>query len=595
MTKNILHIALGVLLAGPLVAQQKRTGNEDTLKTTIRTVFDYKPTIADARKLSEAPFTIDTVLPKPEPNYMYGSNRMETEFKPDSIQAAKMKGEPLDPLYRAYTRIGAGNGINYLGDLYVNTVRSRNGSMGIEAHGIGTQGALKDLPPAPYNRWNGEVNGKRFFKKHALEGAVFYDRERLQNYGYSYDDPASAQYYLDYQGNEGVFKQAYQRVGAEGNLKSFYTDSTKLNHIVALRYENWMDLHGANNENNIAANGEVSRFFGSHQVKVQALVDMNLVNYVDSFNYAPFGAVEQSPSNHIIGLKPVMTSQWKKFRVEYGFNVQAQIASAGTTPRIYPHLYAKYNLLKDVLIPYAGVTGGLQRNNLSNLTESNPFLLTRNTMLRNTDEVLNIYGGFRGAISREITYNLQASRYLQRNAPMFINYNASQFNLGTSRFGENYFLVNYDTINVFEISGELMYRVGDKIQVVGTGIYRSYQTEVEFEAWQRPAIEAGLTGFYQIQNKIIIKAQAHILGPQWTKSYESTSEKFFGNDGKDVYGNKLAPVIDLNAGLEYRYTERLSGFINVNNFIAQRYQRWNQYPVQRINVIGGITYSFWKE
>tara|TARA_B110000046_G_scaffold37634_1_gene41063 strand:- start:387 stop:2192 length:1806 start_codon:yes stop_codon:yes gene_type:complete len=582
-------------------------GQEDDkytqLSTTVIKVNNYRPTISDAKKMAEIPSTVDTVLPKPSPAYLYGNDPVQTEFAPDSIQAATMKGEPLDPLYRAYVRGGAGNGINYLADAYVNALRSRDGSLGFELHGRGAQGLFTELPPAPYNRWNGEVTGKRFFKKHSLDFFAGYDRERLQYYGYDLSENLSNIIYNELTNqNEGddaairnQFKQYYQKITAGAELKSFYTDSNKLNHVVALEYYNWSDRNVANMENNVLVDGSISRYLEAHQLGANLMADMNFVNYVGAFNHASNGLIEASQSNLIFGLKPTMVSRWKKLRLDYGANIQAEVAPIAITLRIYPHAYAKYNLVKDVIIPYAGLGGGLKRNSLNSISEENPFVWSSRTVLKNTDEAIRIYGGFRGSISQRITYNLQAARFVERNAPVFVNYNASQYNQGITRFGENYFIVNYDTLDVFDLSGELTYRIDERLQVVGYGSYSMFETSQEFEAWQRPSVRAGVTGFYQIQNKIIAKAQVHFLGPQWSKSYESNSDELFGNDGRDVYGNKLSPIFDLNLGLEYRYTERLSGFVNVNNLIAQRYQRWNQYPSQRINVVGGVTYSFWKD
>ena len=601
MNKQILYTIIFALIVQVGFGQDEVIDKQ--LSTTVIKVNSYRPTISDAKKLAESPNTVDTVLPKPTPSYIYGNDPVQTDFAPDSIQAATMKGESLDPLYRAYVKGGAGNGINYLADAYVNALRSRDGALGFELHGRGAQGLFTDLPPAPYNRWNGEVNGKRFFKKHSLDFYGGYDRERLQYYGYDLSESQSSIIYNELTNqNEGddaairsEFKQYYQKISAGAKLKSFYTDSNKLNYVVGLDYYNWSDRNAANMENNVLLDGSISRYFGAHQLRANVMTDMNFVNYVSTFDYESDGNIAANQNNFIIGLKPTMVSRWKKLRIEYGANIQADVAADISTIHIYPIAYAKYNLVKDVIIPFAGLGGGLRRNSLNSISEENPFVWTSMTVLKNTDEAIRLYGGFRGSISERITYNVQAARFVERNAPVFVNYNASQYNLGVTRFGENYFVVNYDTLDVFELSGELTYRIDERLQVVGYGSYSMFETSQEFEAWQRPVIKAGFTGFYQIQNKIIAKAQVNFLGPQWVKSYEPGSGELFGNDGQNVYGDKLNPIVDLNLGVEYRYTERLSGFLIVNNLIAQRYQRWNQYPSQRINVVGGVTYSFWKE
>ncbi|MBT6978941.1 MAG: hypothetical protein HN951_03820 [Flavobacteriales bacterium] len=152
------------------------------------------------------------------------------------------------------------------------------------------------------------------------------------------------------------------------------------------------------------------------------------------------------------------------------------------------------------------------------------------------------------------------------------------------------------------MEGELTYRIDEKLHTVARGVYRSFKTTDEFEAWHRPSLEVSATAFYQIKNKLIFRGELHVTGPRLAKSYRSTDStstpEFSGYDAvedMDVYAVKLSPIVDFNLGVEYRYTERLSGFISLNNVLIQRYQRWKQYPVQRFNVLAGITYSFWRD
>jgi hypothetical protein len=600
---KVYYIAVLALftLPGLLRAQTARSGDEDTLKTRIVTVFDYKPTISDAKKRSEVPMVVDTTLPKPEPIYGFERYQLSTTYLPDTIKAAKMKGEPLDPLYRSYVKGGLGNGINYLLDAHVNALRSRDAALGVNVNGKGTQGVLNEVPPAPYNRWNTSIYGKRFLKKHELTGRIGFDRERIQYYGYSYSDTNVAPSFLEYQGSEDVFRQVYTSLQADAGLKSFYNDSAKVNHVIDLHYDWFGDRNQANTEHNIVLDAEASRFFGPHLGSIGLQVDHNQVSFVQPQQDSVSGS--DAYANTIIGLNPKLTSQAAKWRLELGILAQLSLTDGSSELKLYPDVYAKYNLVKEVLIPYAGVTGGLQRNNLRSLTEENPFVWASLLDLQNTDRQYHAFGGFRGAISNSFTYNLYAGQYQERNAPLFVNYNATDLNPGESVFGQNYFLVEYDTLTTFEVGGELTYRINEKLHVVGAGVFRSFTTRSEAFAWQRPNFEVNASGFYQLQHKLIFKAQLHLLGPQRAKGYkayvqddpEAVDVEFINGAPVSVVATELKPIIDASIGAEYRYTERLSGFINLNNVLVQRYQRWNQYPVQRFNVMAGLTYLFWKE
>jgi outer membrane receptor protein involved in Fe transport len=55
---------------------------------------------------------------------------------------------------------------------------------------------------------------------------------------------------------------------------------------------------------------------------------------------------------------------------------------------------------------------------------------------------------------------------------------------------------------------------------------------------------------------------------------------------------KLKGYVDLNLGAEYRYNKRLGMFLDINNIAATRYFRYVNYPVYRLNVLAGVSYSF---
>jgi outer membrane receptor protein involved in Fe transport len=49
---------------------------------------------------------------------------------------------------------------------------------------------------------------------------------------------------------------------------------------------------------------------------------------------------------------------------------------------------------------------------------------------------------------------------------------------------------------------------------------------------------------------------------------------------------------DLNLGVEYRYSKNVSAFINFNNILNNKYERWYRYPVYGFNMLGGLTLTF---
>jgi len=55
---------------------------------------------------------------------------VETPFEAATIKAVKIKDESLNKLYRSLLKLGIGNYSTYNGELYINSLRSKKGSLG---------------------------------------------------------------------------------------------------------------------------------------------------------------------------------------------------------------------------------------------------------------------------------------------------------------------------------------------------------------------------------------------------------------------------------------------------------------------------------
>jgi len=150
--------------------------------------------------------------------------------------------------------------------------------------------------------------------------------------------------------------------------------------------------------------------------------------------------------------------------------------------------------------------------------------------------------------------------------------------------------VNYDNLKEFRIRGELVYRLGDKLKINALGEYFSFDTENEDQAWLRPEVKITTGARYDLQEKLIIKAEIFYWGEQYASNVS------FVQNGvtlePQTMASKLDPIIDINIGFEYRYTKRLSAFVDFNNIAGINYQRYQNYLTQGFNVWGGLTYAF---
>jgi len=72
---------------------------------------------------------------------------------------------------------------------------------------------------------------------------------------------------------------------------------------------------------------------------------------------------------------------------------------------VYPNAEFKYAMFNNIFIPYIGLRGGLKQTTLQGLTQVNPFIQT-NVALRNEHNPYDIYGGFKGSLSKTLSFNV---------------------------------------------------------------------------------------------------------------------------------------------------------------------------------------------
>ena len=153
----------------------------------------------------------------------------------------------------------------------------------------------------------------------------------------------------------------------------------------------------------------------------------------------------------------------------------------------------------------------------------------------------------------------------------------------------NQFQVVYDTMNVAFIEGSIAYQLNEKLKIDALGLLNSYTLNNNSYAWNLPQLQVVLRGAYNLFDKFLLNLdldlehgrKALVFGPGEGVTLENNQ-----------YIKTLNFIVDANFGVEYRYSKRVSAFIQFNNFASQRYQRWYNAPVQSFQAMGGVTFRF---
>lgn len=570
-------ILLGLLVIGALAAHAQQGG-----EYVIQGIFN--PTIADAQKKDLRPEPIDTILPERPVKFDVLPVKAAIPSKVDSLAAVRLDvKQSQQKLYKGFVKAGFGLYLTPLGELYYDQARSRDNAWGIHLKHLSSAGGLSDVGPSRYSYNNVDAYYNHFLRNHEVSGRLMYDRRRVSYYGYEATDSVAS--LIDNTAHEqDDLKQLYNDIGFAARVRSLYKDSTLIAHDVGLEVHAYSNLSGSR-ETNVRLTADLSKAEQGDRLGLGILIDNNA--YRGELRNGLFGEVRSASlgdlrtNGTLIGLTPSITREGDKYMVRIGAGVYID-AQGKTSFHFYPRAYASYSLFEDILVPYIGITGERRRNSFRSLTRENPWLIAR-PALENSSLLYDVYGGLRGSVSSRVGFDVRASISAIENRPLFLS-------APNAPFGDQMAVV-YDKVKQFNLSGELSYRMDDAVRFHGRIDITNYDTDDEPEAWNLPPYQLALGATYSMQGKLIAKLEAQFLGQRkagyYTDRADATLDPPVSPVTKDLNG-----FLDLYLGLEYRYTKRLSVFLDMSNLSASKYERWYRHPVQRGLLLGGATYSF---
>lgn len=537
----------------------------------------YNPTLADVHKIDLRPVAYDTILPEKNITYEMLSVKGDVPAHVDSIEAARLNIQlAQEKLYKGFVKAGFGLYTTPLVEVFYDQTRSKKNGYGLHYKHISSNGGVGDRGPSDYSFNNLDAYYNAYLRHHAVEGRLIYDRRRVSYYGYNSTDSLENLHILSPAPPEDATKQVYNDIGFAMRVKSLFKDSAKLAHDVGLEVHNYTNL-SKSRELNVKLDGRFSMEQGAETYGGELLIDNN--SYRGERDSLP----ELRQSGTMVGISPFVSTTNDKYLVRVGAGIYVD-AMGKTTFHFYPQAYAQYRLFDDILVPYAGVDGHRMRNSFRSLTRENPFLQGAPS-LENSSLLYDVYGGLRGSLSRDVGFDVRISRSRIKDRPLFLGVENDHKGV---RYGDRFIPV-YDRVDQLDIGGELRYSHDEHINVHGGLHLFSYDTKEQAEAWNLPTYTINLGAVYDFQDKLLLKVEAQFLG---RREMPLTVPAGWNDLSPAPTATNAIGYVDLYLGLEYRYTKRLSVFLDVSNLSASKYERWYNYPVQRTLVLGGATFAF---
>ncbi len=579
-----LLIAFAVA-AGSLVAQEDNNTLEEQ---TVVIYNEYSPVLKDASRIQSLPVIADTVKVEPKFEYSVTPTMYRTSFTPSKIPAATVKGEALKPLNTGLVKVGYGNYISPFAELYVNSKRQKNYSIGIAAQHHSSFGKIKNYLNqkiySGYDDSNIEAFGKKIFTKSVLSGKVYFSSNGICYYGYDpkvYGNTDTINWetfdYVDTR--DEVEKQRFNRVGANMTFESQQTGRKHWNYKFDAGYQYFFTkTKDWQHKVDLTANVGRSVKNISYGIDLNYLFNANkIVLHGNNENQIPEVA---NNKDMLVNAKPYFRFENEKWNIKAGAKL---IYSDGdNTFYIYPDVYAQLNV-SNTLLPYISYGGHLESNNLEFISTVNPFVNSYPAYF-NTSYQHEVDLGLKAILSKKIYLHVNANYSHINNMVFFVN--------DTTIPLHNKFKMEYMDVDRVGAYAELSMReLAPGLDIMLKAHYYYYLKLADVSThnaiddarpWQMPDLDVSLRAAYRLTNKISFGVEGYFLNRCYAKEYVEGVQ----------YAKKMKAVVDVNLFGEYKFDDNFSVFLYLNNIACQRYYIWNNYRAQGFNALVGLTYIF---
>lgn len=523
------------------------TGAQAQRDTTqiINVRSSFKPVLRNAVKQSfyATPPATDTTLPKL--SYTVPSRAMFLAYEPVPLKPLALQVNNIPGWENSnFIKAGFGN----LATPYVSAGFSfgdgHSTSLGIYGDYIGSKGNIKNQE---YSRIGLALQGsKTTAKNFEFKGKAGYNQDEYFLYGYDHN-------LFSYTKDD--VRQKFQTITINAGVRNTMPTEFGLNYNPTLKSTIFTDNRKAS-ETNAVLDVPLSKY-------INKTIGVKIGLAADITSYKKPGV---SIANNIFYFKPAVLFKTPNVNI-----------NAGVTPawenkdlNILPDITADIRLQDTKFVLQLGWLGYYNKGSYQRWASFNPYIRQPDSLF-NT-KVDERFAGFKGTSGDNIVYAVKASYYGYRDLALYMN--------DTSADGKHYKVVSEKDVKAFQIHAEVGVIEKEVFHFMAGANIMTYTGLKQYaKAWGLLPLE--LTGSLRWQ----------LFKDLWLKS-----DVFMWNGANFVKKGggteRTSPVIDLNAGLEFRLTKNINLWFEANNLLNNEYQRWRNYQSYGLNLLGGVKFNF---
>ncbi len=355
-------------------------------------------------------------------------------------------------------------------------------------------------------------------------------------------------------------QQQFNQVGFELGLQNKIPTDFDITYHPQIKLNSFFD-NKSGSELNFILKAPINKAIG----KIFAL-DLKFTADVTALHTATVSSI----NNNLFYIDPSVQFNTPNFKLNAGIRPSWD----NTIFSMLPNVTIEAKLKDEHFVFQAGWVGYFNKNTYQSLAAFNPYI-QQPTSLMNT-KIMEQYAGFKGGTGKHITFNARLSFLKINNQALFVN----DPGVVTVNNTQSFIVLYEPQLQAIRIHGEIGYTLQEKLTFSSAVNYTQYTNQQLYDKpWGILPLEVSGSIRYKVMKGIQLKSDIFF--------WDGTQYR-----NQSMLTQKLAAAMDLNAGAEFSVLPHLNIWVQFNNLLNSKYQRWDQYKVLGFNVLGGIVYSF---
>ena len=539
---TILFFLLLTCFTQSLLAQK-----DTTKKQSIDITSSYKPVVRNAIKINFSATNVEPDTAKNMQPYNVPAQNLFYVYQAIPLKPlALAQDSTLDIGIRNFIKIGFGNYRTPLVQAGFGIGDGKKYLLNMYANYTSSVGKIANQNIADFNA---TIAGSLFTAKSEVYGSVGLAQQDYYYYGYNHDT-------LIFKAKDIL--QRFKNVAIAAGIKN------KIHTATGIQYNPNVAIQLFSNSNKATENSIVLETPFEKTLNDKFAFKLNAIANITTYQTTAL-ANNVHITNSVFSIVPELMYAKPMFNIHVGLSPTWDNGEL----ILLPNIYGEVKIKDQVFLAQAGLIGKVQKNKLQYISAINPWIQLMATQ-KNTQQI-ELFGGIKATLGKHFNFNVKASFINYKNLPLFINDVID---------GKSFNVVNEPSINNLKIHGDASFIKQDKFTVLAGATFNIYNTlNSNARAWGTTPFEANASLRWWAFKQLLLKSDLNIFAGSPTLLANGTNIN-------------LAGGVDVSAGLEFNFNKKWAAWMDINNILNNKYQRWNNYQVYGLNVIGGVKYSF---